>query len=51
MTKTETQILLNYLPHNAQIPFHKDRYKIRNRGLIGGGGTGKTEAGAWELLD
>ncbi len=43
-------VKIKYIPHKAQLPFHKDRYKVRNRGLIGGGGSGKTEAGVFEAF-
>ena len=43
-------VKIQYQPHKGQLAFHLDRYKVRNRGLIGGGGTGKTEAGASEAI-
>jgi hypothetical protein len=44
------KVTIKYAPHKAQLPFHQDRYKVRNRGLIGGGGSGKTEAGGFEAM-
>ena len=42
---------IDYYPHDAQLPFHNDRYKVKYRGLIAGTGSGKTLAGAKESLD
>jgi len=41
---------ISYYPHEAQLPFHNDRYKVKFRGLIAGTGSGKTKAGANEAL-
>ncbi len=43
-------VFVDYFPHGGQLPFHEDRYKVRNRGLIGGGSSGKTEAGVFETI-
>ncbi len=43
-------VFVDYYPHGGQLPFHLDRYKVRNRGLIAGTSTGKTEAGAFEAI-
>ena len=43
-------VFVDYFPHKGQLPFHEDRYKVRNRGLIAGTSTGKTEAGAFEAI-
>jgi len=48
MQKLETEI--NYIPHEAQLPFHNDRYKVLHRAIIAGTGSGKTEAGVFEDL-
>lgn len=45
------EVLIDYYPHDKQLPFHKDRYKVKYRGLIAGTGSGKTRAGAKEALD
>lgn len=50
MTKTQ-KIRNDYFPHDAQMPFHNDRYKAKFRGLIAGTGSGKTLAGGKEALD
>lgn len=39
-----------YVPHDAQRPFHMDRYKVKFRLLRGGTGSGKTIAGVFEML-
>lgn len=44
-------VRIDYYPHDAQMPFHKDRYKVKFRGLIAGTGSGKTKAGGKEALD
>lgn len=41
-------ILLRYVPLPHQDEFHKDTHKIK--GYFGGYGSGKTTAGAWEVL-
>lgn len=42
---------IEYYPHEAQLPFHLDRYKVKFRGLIAGTGSGKSKAGGKEALD
>ncbi len=44
------KVRIDYYPHDAQLPFHNDRYKVKFRGLIAGTGSGKTKAGASEAL-
>ena len=44
----EIKTRIKYLPHNAQEPFHNDRYKVLYRGVFGGTGSGKTVAGIFE---
>jgi phage terminase large subunit-like protein len=39
---------IRYFPHEAQLPFHNDRYKVLHRAIIAGTGSGKTEAGVFE---
>lgn len=41
---------INYKPHPAQTPFHKDRHNWKYRLLCGGTGSGKTYAGVIEDL-
>jgi len=45
------KVRIDYYPHDAQLPFHNDRYKVKFRGLIAGTGSGKTKAGGKEALD
>jgi len=40
---------IDYVPHEAQLPFHEDK-AVRFRGLFGGTGSGKSLAGAYEAL-
>ena len=49
-SKKKPGVFVDYFPHKGQLPFHKDRYRVRNRGLIGGGSSGKTEAGVFEAI-
>lgn len=46
----EVEIPIHYYPHDRQWPFHQDRYKVKYRGLFGGGGSGKTLCGVYEDL-
>lgn len=48
--ETKTEMEIKYLPHEAQLPFHNDRYKVLHRAIIAGTGSGKTEAGVFEDL-
>ncbi len=45
------KVRIDYYPHEAQMPFHNDRYKVKFRGLIAGTGSGKSKAGGKEALD
>lgn len=40
-----------YKPHKAQVGFHADRYRYRNRAVFAGTGAGKSFMGAKEALD
>ncbi len=42
---------MQYTPHAAQVPFHKDRWTYRYRGVFAGTGAGKSLMGAQEALD
>ena len=44
------EIIIKYRPSPGQLPFHRDRYKVKYRGLIGGTGSGKSLGGAFEAL-
>jgi len=50
LSKEKPGVKINYYPHRGQMPFHLDRYKVRNRGLLGGTSSGKTRAGAFEAI-
>jgi len=39
-----------YVPHDGQLPFHRDRYKIKYRLASAGTGSGKTTAGLFEIV-
>jgi len=47
----QNEWVIPYLPHATQTPFHLDRYRERFRLLSGGTGSGKTIAGAFEMID
>lgn len=46
----QKEIQVTYNPHEHQIPFHKDRYKIFARLISTGTGAGKTLCGAYESI-
>lgn len=45
-----SELVLDYVPHGGQRPFHLDHGRVRNRFLVGAGGSGKTLSGAFESL-
>jgi len=49
--QNKSEWVINYIPHKGQREFHLDRYKWRFRLLSGGIGSGKTIAGAFEMID
>ena len=46
----QSEVVLRYWPYPKQELFHRDRYKIRYRGVFAGTGSGKTLAGVFEDL-
>jgi len=50
-SQRQSEWVIDYIPHEGQREFHLDRYKWRFRLLSGGTGSGKTVAGAFEMID
>lgn len=50
MQKLKNEYIIPYVPHDAQRPFHEDRYKKKYRLLRGATGSGKTKAGVFEMI-
>ena len=50
LKNNKIKLSMNYRPHKVQEKFHGDRLKVLWRFIIGGTGSGKTEAGAGEAV-